>query len=134
MLFMLSYVATSYCSDEALISRYFMAHGGARPGAGKPKGYKAPHTLEASILKQRLIAAYSERADEINEALVNKALTGDIPAIKELHDRVHGKAMQPMEMTGKDGAPLTEPSGEIISLANELRAAIRNKRGNSTGN
>lgn len=110
-----------------------MAKGGARPGAGRPKGSVAKSTLEATVLKAKLIAAYSEKADEINEALVAKALTGDVPAIKEIHDRAYGKAPQAVEMTGKDGESLTTPHEQIMNLANELRNAVRNGRGNTTG-
>jgi ribosomal protein L17 len=37
----------------------------------------------------------------IAEALVDKAKTGDVPAIKEIADRVDGKAVQPL--AGADG-------------------------------
>jgi hypothetical protein len=39
-------------------------------------------------------------------ALAEKAKEGDVPAIKEFHDRIMGKAIQPVEGTG--------PEGEII--------------------
>lgn len=42
----------------------------------------------------------------IAEALVEKAKTGDVPAIKEIADRVDGKAVQPL--AGSDGEePIT---------------------------
>lgn len=93
-----------------------MANGGARPGAGRKV---ANHTLEAAVLRQKLIEAYSLRAPEINKALIDKAITGDVPAIKELHDRVHGKAMQAIEMTGKDGKDLV-PTPTMTALAAQL--------------
>lgn len=71
-----------------------MANGGARPGAGRKK---AAHTLDAEKAKAQLIADYLKHIKPINKALIDKALTGDIQAIKELHDRVYGKAMQPIE-------------------------------------
>ena len=68
---------------------------------GRPKGSKAKHTLEAEAGKMALIKAYMENIVPINQALINKALTGDVSAIKELHDRVHGKALQAIEHSGE---------------------------------
>lgn len=38
--------------------------------------------------------------------LVDLAVDGDIQAIKEICDRIDGKAMQGIEMSSKDGTPL----------------------------
>ena len=81
-----------------------MALGGARPGAGRPKGTKSPVTLKVERAKQVLIDAYIENIKPINEALIKKAKEGDIQAIRELHDRVYGKA--PQALTGPDGKDL----------------------------
>lgn len=70
---------------------------------GRPKGSKATHTLQAEHGKALLIQAYLDNIKPINQALVNKALTGDIQAIKELHDRVHGKANQAVDISGEVG-------------------------------
>ncbi len=37
------------------------------------------------------------------EALVDKALTGDVPALKEVADRLDGKAVAQHEVSGPDG-------------------------------
>lgn len=100
-----------------------MGRGGKRLGAGKPKGSKASHTLEAQAAKLQLIEAYKANATEINDALVKKAKTGDIMAIKELHDRVFGRAFQSGELD------LTS-AGESIQITNEqyqqaITAAIK---------
>lgn len=71
---------------------------------GRPKGSKASHTLEAEAAKAELVRMYIENIKPINQALIDKALTGDIQAIKELHDRVYGKA--PQAITGPDGKDL----------------------------
>lgn len=63
---------------------------------GRPKGFNA---LNAEQAKQALIKAYIERAEPINTALLDKAEAGDIQAIKELHDRVYGKAPQDFGLT-----------------------------------
>ena len=81
-----------------------MTHGGARKGAGKPKGKLASHTLEAQELKKALISSYVENSKDIHDALMAKAKTGDVPAIKEVFDRVYGKA--PQAITGEDGGAL----------------------------
>jgi hypothetical protein len=70
-----------------------MAHGGKREGAGRKK---ARHTIEAEAGKAELIRAYLENIRPINEALIKKAKRGDMEAIKELHNRVYGKAVQPL--------------------------------------
>lgn len=39
-------------------------------------------------------------------ALVDKALSGDVNAIKEIGDRIDGKSMQINEITGAGGGPI----------------------------
>lgn len=79
-----------------------MASGGVRPGSGKPKGYKAPHTLEAQEAKKKLIEMFRERKEPIFKALLDKAEDGDVTAIKEVFDRAWGKVTQPI--SGDDEA------------------------------
>lgn len=43
------------------------------------------------------------------DKLVEKGAAGDVNALKEIADRLDGKAPQYMEMAGKDGAPLAQP-------------------------
>lgn len=64
---------------------------------GRPKGSVAKSTLEALKAKEELIKAYLDNIKPINKALIEKAKEGDMQAIKELHDRVYGKAVQPIE-------------------------------------
>lgn len=75
-----------------------MAHGGKRPGAGKKKGSKASHTLEAEAVKQLYVEKAKQYAEPIATALIEKAITGDIGAIKEFNDRAFGKAPQSIVM------------------------------------
>ena len=75
---------------------------GAKPGerrGGKPKGYQAPHTLKAQESKKALIDRYQSEQAEIDGALINKAKTGDVPAIKEVYDRVYGKSKDSLDVT-----------------------------------
>lgn len=82
-----------------------MASGGdiSRENGKKGGRPKAAHTLQAEAGKALLIKMYMENIKPINEALLNKAKSGDIAAIKELHDRVHGKANQAVDVTGEVG-------------------------------
>lgn len=41
--------------------------------------------------------------EQMDIAIIKKALSGDIIAYREVLDRLEGKAMQGMEITGKDG-------------------------------
>src|ERR1017187_7770646 len=89
---------------------------GTSGGPGRPKD-----TEESKIIKKataQLIAEYKEALGEsltlIQPVLIAKALEGDIPAIKEIHDRVMDKAKQPTDLTtnGKD-FPIIQLSKEI---------------------
>ena len=75
-----------------------MAKGGARPGAGRPKGSFAKSTLDAIAVKQHLIEQYQKNAEAIHFALIDSAASGDIQAIKELFDRVYGKSLATTEV------------------------------------
>ena len=88
-----------------------MEHGGKRKGSGRKKGSKATHTVLAEQAKAELINAYIKNITPINEALIKKATSGDIQAIKEIHDRVWGKS--PQAITGPEGKDL------ILQLSSE---------------
>lgn len=48
----------------------------------------------------------AERLRKIAETLLDKAAEGDMAAIKELGDRLDGKASQQLQVTGADDGPL----------------------------
>ena len=54
-------------------------------------------------LDKRSLAEKRDELEKIAEALLDKALAGDVGALRELGDRLEGKANQPI--TGADGAP-----------------------------
>jgi hypothetical protein len=81
--------------------------GGARKGAGKPKGYKAPHTLEAMATRAAFIKKVEENLDNIFASLLTEAKKGNVQAIKELLDRAWGKPPQ----------ALTDPNGGSLKIA-----------------
>jgi len=77
-----------------------------KPGvSGNPKG--RPKDTPEDIIRKKatkeLIAEYKEGLGEalvlIKPVLIAKALEGDVPAIKEIHDRVMDKAKQATDIT-----------------------------------
>lgn len=84
-------------------------NGGKRPGAGKPKGYKAPHTLEAQTQRAKAIALVEKNLEAIFLPQIKKAKEGDTAAFNAVLDRSWGKAPQSVEMSGKDGKDLPQP-------------------------
>jgi hypothetical protein len=75
-----------------------MNHGGTREGAGRPKGSIASHTLETQAFRQYIIQQIIANKKELVEALIKKAKSGDIPALRELLDRSLGKVKDSMEI------------------------------------
>ena len=48
----------------------------------------------------------TKRLEMLADKLVAEALSGDVPALKEIGDRLDGKPAQALEHSGKDGGPL----------------------------
>jgi len=68
--------------------------------AGAPKGNtnsNADNRLWANTIRRAVTQSDGERLRRIAEALLDKAAEGDIQAIKELGDRLDGKAPQFVE-------------------------------------
>ena len=65
--------------------------------------------LAADTLRRVLIQEEAIRLRNVTEALVAKAESGDVSAIKEVSDRIDGKSVATQELTGPDGSNL--PSG-----------------------
>lgn len=77
--------------------------------AGAPKGNKnssISNRLWAETIRRAVTQSNPDRLRRIAEALLDKAEEGDIQAIKELGDRLDGKAVQAVEQK-------TEISGAI---------------------
>jgi len=108
-----------------------------KPGvSGNPEGRK-PDTEEQKVIKkvrrdlvEDFKDALAQSLPMINPVLVAKAMTGDVPAIKEVLDRVMDKAKQPTELSGKDGKDLF-PNQESKDKANGLISIFLN---DNTGN
>ena len=74
-----------------------MAKSGAQPGnnnAGKNK-------IWSDALRKAVLAR--KKIDKLAEALIRRAEDGDVPALKELGDRLEGKVPQGIEGTGENG-------------------------------
>lgn len=55
---------------------------------------------------RRVAAQNPAKLREIAEALYEKAAQGDVGAIKEIGDRLDGKAAQALQLMGEDGGPV----------------------------
>lgn len=88
---------------------------------GRPVGSLNKSTLTALEARQLLIEKYMLRQEKIDNALLDEAEAGNVPAIKEVYDRVYGKAKSEIELYGKDGKDLIpEPTQRIKELATKL--------------
>lgn len=68
-------------------------------------------------LRRALLAEDGKNLRKIADALVAKAADGDVAAIKEIGDRVDGKAVQSVELTGADGGPVKVDEVRLVPLA-----------------
>lgn len=78
--------------------------------AGAPEGNtnsSKDNRLWRNTIMRAIAQGDAERLRRIAEALLDKAADGDMAAIKELGDRLDGKATQQMQVTGADDGPLT---------------------------
>ena len=74
-------------------------------GKGAPIGnkYATKGTMWADALRMEL-AQDKKRIRKLTRALLDKAESGDVPALKEIGDRLDGKANQ--SISGPNGDPL----------------------------
>lgn len=106
-----------------------MARAGSNHKGGRPKGSLAKSTQEALESKALLIEMLTKKIGLVTEALVAKALEGDVTAIKEIYDRTYGKSVTSIEMSGKDGKDLPTP---IMMIQDVLRTNNSNVKNSST--
>jgi hypothetical protein len=79
--------------------------------AGAPKGNtnsSKNNRLWTDTIRRAVIQADPDRLRRIAEALLDKAETGDIGAIKEIGDRLDGKVAQTIIGAGADGEHLID--------------------------
>lgn len=82
-------------------------NGGARPGAGRPKGARNKRPSQAAQYEARLFELVDPSFDDTIRELVRIALNGAkesdrLKAIQMLHDRVMGKTPDVLEVIGGD--------------------------------
>lgn len=63
--------------------------------------------LWAETIRRAVVQSDPDRLRRIAEALLDKAETGDINAIKEIGDRLDGKPQQAMEIGDPNGDPVS---------------------------
>lgn len=88
--------------------------------AGAPEGNKNSsknNRLWAETIKRAVAQSDPERLRRIAESLLNKAEEGDLGAIKELGDRLDGKAMQAVEQTTEVTGSLTHSHVAVPNLS-----------------
>ncbi len=73
---------------------------------GRPKGTKTEVTIAREKAREYLARRVEEEIQPIANKLIEKASTGDVPAIKELFDRAWGKSRESVDITSK-GEPIT---------------------------
>lgn len=97
--------------------------------SGNPKGAPKKAWRWAEIIRsvaERMNTNGKEYMFVAAEALLKEAFKGNVAAIKELGDRLDGKAKQAVELTGADRRPLD------INSAVALRASAVLKKRNLT--
>jgi hypothetical protein len=100
-----------------------MASGGARTGAGRPKG-------KVSEAKRTIAEAARGQAEAALKVLIDVAKDSDAPAAARVSaanailDRGYGKPVAQFEHTGKDGAPIqTETTTRVVIVPAKIPAA-----------
>lgn len=76
-----------------------MNHGGKRKNAGRPKGSKAPHTLEIAKAKEYLVQEVMKELEAILRPQIDKAKEGDLLAFRILLDRAFGRPKESIDTT-----------------------------------
>ena len=93
------------------------SHGGARRGAGRPKGSKDTATREAGATLGELARNFTQEAlDAIVKTLrTTESDTARLAAANALLDRGYGKPPQAVDHTSSDGSMNAVPPAAILS-------------------
>lgn len=91
--------------------------GGAREGAGRPKGSVNRLPSKAAVLNERLADKVTDRFEELSEELIRIALQGKhdadrLKAIDSLFNRAMGKV--PDVVTVEPGSGITDKTAEEL--------------------
>lgn len=80
--------------------------------------------LWGETIKRAVLAQDPEKLRKIADKLIDMAEAGDLAAMKELGDRLDGKAAQSVALTGAEGTDLFAP---LVAASEALRESIRGK-------
>lgn len=86
----------------------------------KKRGWTFRQTMERVLAQDEPALGVNDKVplhERIVRAHVAKALEGDMPAVKELYDRVDGKVTDKTEISGPDGGPIETKSDLEIARA-----------------
>lgn len=74
--------------------------------------------LEATKLREALYRKVEERADELSDVIIARAIEGDVPAWREIADRVFGKPQASVDVTsgGKELGVILYPTKDEGAL------------------
>lgn len=98
-----------------------------KPGrSGTNKGQDRPFK-EALLIALKEADGDHKKLRRVAEALIAKAIDGDVQAIREIADRTDGKPRQENEHTGPGGGPLVfeEVRRIIVDTANPDAEGVR---------
>lgn len=88
-----------------------MAERGAQPGNNNAK---KDNRMWGDAIKRVVAQGDAQKLRDLAEKLVALAEAGDVAALKELGDRLDGKAAQQVQLSGDSDQPLTV---EIVRFA-----------------
>ena len=107
-------------ADGLSLVRARPGRGGARPGAGRPRGRKDSEPRFEPRTKRSFLAQFHERiegnADAIIGAYLTACLAGDARVIVDLMNRLLGKPATTVELSG--------PGGNAVRLEAVTQAAL----------
>ena len=82
--------------------------------AGSYKGRPFTDALRRALARAELEGNFKD-LNALAESLIAKALTGDVPALRELADRIDGKVVQPVAAEIRTGPLLTHE--QVLAMA-----------------
>jgi len=75
--------------------------GGTKPGAGRPKGAISLETKRKQAFEKLFISEVNKNKKPLIEALMAKAISGDVKALVDVLNRIIGKPTEKLDLTSK---------------------------------